>query len=171
MAKRSLHSSELFQNNGYPDHIFPPIIIGYQIKTPENMGNIIRLADNAGCKQVIFVSSLENIRMSKVKKTASSSFDTVKCRFCKPDDFENYIPHDYQWMAVETSSDSENIFLTTLPQKAALIVGNEISGVNPKILDKCHKIVHIPLFGNNTSLNVSHALAIALFEWQRQIIY
>ncbi|MCK5169872.1 MAG: 23S rRNA (guanosine(2251)-2'-O)-methyltransferase RlmB, partial [Bacteroidales bacterium] len=58
-----------------------------------------------------------------------------------------------------------------LPNKAALIVGNEITGIDSKLLDKCHKIVHIPLLGNNTSMNVSHALAVALFEWQRQVVY
>ncbi|MFO7829253.1 MAG: TrmH family RNA methyltransferase [Bacteroidales bacterium] len=171
MVKRTLQSAKLFQNNNYPGEIYPPIIVGYQIKTPENIGNIIRLADNAGCREAIFITSLEKIRLSKIKKTASSSFDAVKWRFCKPDEFESVIPDDYQWVAIETSSDSKDIFKSKLPQKAALFVGNEISGINNQILDRCEQIVHVPLFGNNSSLNVSHALAIALFEWQRQSFY
>lgn len=171
MTKRDLQSSSLFQNTSYPDNVLQPIIVGYQIKTPENMGNIIRLAGNAGCREVIFVTSLEKIRLSKIKKTASSSFDSIKWRICKPGEFHSFIPDDYHWVAIETSNDSENIFKTKLPQKVALFVGNEISGINNQILDRCEQILHIPLLGNNTSLNVSHALAIALFEWQRQIIY
>lgn len=171
MTKRILHSSKLFKNTGYPDNILPPIIIGYQIKTPENMGNILRLADNTGCQQVLFVTHMENIRMSKVKKTASSSFDSVQFKFCKPDTFENFIPPDYHWVAVETANDSENIFQTQLPKRIALFVGNEVSGISHSVLDKCRKIIHIPMLGNNSSLNVSHALAVALLEWQRQVIY
>jgi len=170
MVKRTLESSKLFHNIGYPQHISPPIIVGYQIKTPENMGNIIRLADNTGCQQVLFVTSMENIRMSKVKKTASTSFDSVPFKFCTPDTFENFISPDYHWVAVETANDSENIFQTRLPKKIALFVGNEISGINHSVLNKCRLIIHIPMLGNNSSLNVSHALAVALFEWQRQIL-
>ncbi|HKL07339.1 MAG TPA: TrmH family RNA methyltransferase [Bacteroidales bacterium] len=171
MTKRILHSSKLFKNTGYPDNVLPPIIIGYQIKTPENMGNILRLADNAGCQRVLFVTRMENIRMSKVKKTASSSFDAVKFQFCKPDSFEDFIPSDYQWVAVETTNDSENIFQTQLPKRIALFLGNEVSGISHSVLDKCSKIIHIPMLGRNTSLNVSHALAVTLFEWQRQVLY
>ncbi|MDY6802000.1 MAG: TrmH family RNA methyltransferase [Bacteroidota bacterium] len=171
MGKRTLESSKLFHNTGYPKPIFPPIIVGYQIKTPENMGNIIRLADNTGCQQILFVTSMENIRMSKVKKTASSSYESVNFQFCKPETFETIIPPGYQWVAVETSSDSKNIFQTRLPKKIVLFVGNEVSGISHSVLDKCSKIVHIPMLGNNSSLNVSHALAVALFEWQRQLIY
>ncbi|MEE4198996.1 MAG: TrmH family RNA methyltransferase [Bacteroidales bacterium] len=171
MEKRSIHSAALFRTTSYPDSVSPPIIVGWQIKTPENMGNIIRLADNTGCKQVIFVSNGEPVRMSKVKKTASSGFDSVNFRFCKPETLGTIIPPDYHWVAVETSSDSVNIFETRLPQKIVMLVGNEKSGIDPRILDQCHQIVHIPLFGKNTSLNVSHALAVALFEWQRQFIH
>ncbi len=168
MVKRTIHSKDLFKNKKLPENFYPPIIVGYNIKTPENIGNIIRLGDNIGCKEIIIVSESENVRNSKIKRTASSSFDSVKWGFCTVEELKSRIPSDYEWIAIETSSDSVNIFKTELPQKAAFIVGNEISGVDNELLDKCDKIVHIPLNGNNKSLNVSHSLAIALFEWQRQ---
>ena len=171
MTKRTIHSKELFKNTIIPSNYYPPIIIGYKIKTPENIGNIIRLADNAGCKKVIFVSDDENTRTSKIKKTASSSFNSVNWSFCKPSELKYKIPSDYKLIAIETSSDSDNIYQTNLPDKIALIVGNEVTGIGDEILDLCNKIVHIPMFGQNTSLNVSHALAITLFEWQRQMLY
>ncbi len=168
MAKRTIHSKELFTNKILPENFYRPIIVGYNIKTPENIGNIIRLGDNIACKEVIIISDGENVRASKIKRTASSSFDSVKWGFCSVDELKNRIPFDYEWIAIETSSDSVNVFKTELPQKIVFIVGNEISGVDYSLLDKCSKIVHIPLHGNNKSLNVSHSLAIALFEWQRQ---
>ena len=78
------------------------------------------------------------------------------------------IPPEYSLTAIETASDSVNVYNTTLPKKVAFIVGNEISGIRDEFLDKSDKIVHIPVLGNNTSLNVSHALAVVLFEWQRK---
>lgn len=168
MAKRTIHSKDLFKKQTLPINFYPPIIVGYNIKTPENIGNIIRLGDNIACKEIIIVSEVENVRNSKIKRTASSSFDSVKWNFCSVEELKNRIPSDYKWIAIETSSDSENIFKSKLPQKVAFIVGNEISGVDHDFLDQCNKIVHIPVHGNNKSINVSHSLAIALFEWQRQ---
>lgn len=170
MVKRTLHSKYLFKSNKVPSGYFPPIVIGYNIKTPENIGNIIRLADNAGCKEVFFVTNDENVRNSKIKKTAASSYKSVNWSFCNEKDLETKIPSDYKWIAVETSGDSKNIYRENLPEKVALFVGNEITGLDSSLLDKCSQIVHIPLLGNNTSMNVSHALAVALFEWQRRII-
>ncbi|PLX11709.1 MAG: TrmH family RNA methyltransferase [Marinilabiliales bacterium] len=168
MGQRTTHSKLLFNNGILPENYFPPIIIGYNIKTPENMGNIIRLADNVGCQEVFFITDNKNQRESKIKKTASSSFNSVKWSFCDIMELQSEIPKDYIWIGVETSSDSKNIFSSDLPQKVAVVVGNEINGIDSKILDMCEKIVHIPLVGNNTSMNVSHALAVAIFEWQRR---
>ena len=168
MVKRTVHSKELFKNKKIPKNFHPPIIIGYNIKTPENIGNIIRLGDNLGCKEIFIVSEDKNVRSSKIRKTASSSFESVKWSFCTVEDLKQKIPSKYEWIAIETASDSVNIFKTKLPEKVAIIVGNEICGIENKLLDYCGKIVHIPLYGNNKSLNVSHSLAIALFEWQRQ---
>jgi tRNA G18 (ribose-2'-O)-methylase SpoU len=45
----------------------------------------------------------------------------------------------------------------------AIIVGNEIDGISPSILNKCDRVLSIPMSGKKESLNVSAATAIALF--------
>ena len=52
MGERTIHSKYLFKDLQVPDDYFPPIIIADSIKTPENLGNILRLADNTRCKKV-----------------------------------------------------------------------------------------------------------------------
>jgi tRNA G18 (ribose-2'-O)-methylase SpoU len=44
-----------------------------------------------------------------------------------------------------------------------LVTGNEISGVDPGILDLCEKIIHIPMNGIKTSLNAAVAFGIAVY--------
>lgn len=167
MKNRTIHSQKLFtQKTGLAENA--PIVVAYQIKTPENIGSILRLADNAGCKKVIIVTDDENIRMSKVRKTAGLSYDSMNWEICPISELFQRIPSDYTTISLETSSDSESIFKTNLPKKMAIIVGNEVVGVDSEILDKSDLIIHIPLYGHNTSMNVSHALAVALFEWRRE---
>ena len=170
MTKRTSHSKYLFKENHLPSDYPPPIIVGYDIKTPENIGSIIRLADNIACEKVLFITEEDQIRESKIKKTASSSFNSINWKFCKLSELESEIPPDYKKIAIETSSDSTSIYQTELPDKVAFIIGNEIVGISNKLLDKCDKIIHIPVFGKNTSLNVSHALAISIFEWQKRVM-
>ena len=170
MADRTIHSKYLFQDVKFPIGYCSPVIIADSLKTPENLGNIIRLADNVGAKKVLFVNVNESIRTSKIKKTASSSYNSVDWEFCEITDFLKKIPKDYELVAIETTSDSDNLYKTKLPSKVAFVVGNEITGISDEILEQCRKIVHIPVLGKNTSLNVSHALVLALFEWQRNTL-
>lgn len=169
MEDRTKHSKYLFKNFTLPEDYYSPIIIADNLKTPENLGNVLRLADNIQTKKVLFVDSEPNLRLSKVKKTASSSFNSVDWEFCSLSELNHKIPSGYTLVGIETTSDSVNVFDYDLPQKVAFVIGNEVSGISDELLDICNKIVHIPVFGKNTSLNVSHALAVVLFHWQSKI--
>ena len=48
--------------------------------------------------------------------------------------------------------------------KIALIIGGEIKGVRSEFLQAADKTLHIELFGNNSSINVTTAAAIALHK-------
>lgn len=167
------NSVEFFRNNRYsiPKNIDRPIIVADKLRTPENYGNILRLADTIACSKVIFINPKEELAHRKIRKTARDSYHNVAFEFVEEENFKNLIPENYSLYALETAVDSENIFQSKLPDRIALVVGNEKAGINSSILKQCEQIVHIPLTGNCTSLNVSHATAIAIFEWLRQKIF
>ena len=167
MEKINIKSRELFKNKNYFIEA-APIIIAIKIKTPQNIGNIIRLADNIGCKRIVFIDNEPYPKVSKIKITASSSLNSVKWEFCSPSEIEDVIPKDYTVYAVETSDDSENIYDVSFSKKSVFVVGNEIRGIDNDILKLSDKIIHIPMTGKNKSMNVSHALSVVLFEWLRQ---
>lgn len=146
---------------------FPPVIVTDLIRTPENIGSIIRLAANAGAERVISIET-EPHKEYKIRKTACMAWDYVELVHCSPDNFEQHIPAEYQLIALETSPTSKSIFSVALPPKMALVVGNEMHGIRPELLSRCPLHVNIPMLGAATSMNVSHATAVALFEWVRQ---
>jgi len=49
-----------------------------------------------------------------------------------------------------------------------LIVGNEVTGVDPELLDLCDKIFYIPMRGEKKSFNVAIAFGIAAYAFTRQ---
>jgi tRNA G18 (ribose-2'-O)-methylase SpoU len=53
--------------------------------------------------------------------------------------------------------------VTSLSQSSILIVGNEVTGVDPELLDVCDQILYIPMLGEKRSFNVAIAFGIAAY--------
>ena len=152
------------------EKVYKPIIIADQIRTPENMGSILRLAGNIGAGKTLFVSDVAHtFKNYKISKTASGAANKVDWKIIKKEDLTNYLPEDYNIVALETTIDAEDICQFQFPEKIAFIIGNEVAGISEDLLNLAHHKVLIPIPGPISSLNVSHALAIALFEWLRQM--
>lgn len=70
----------------------------------------------------------------------------------------------YTIVALEQHARAVSLFDYTPPsQKVALVVGNEVRGINTQNLKYCDAVVEIPMQGKKESLNVSVACGIALF--------
>lgn len=146
-----------------------PIIVADRLRTPENMGSLLRLAGNIGAEKTIFISDVAHLfRLRKINKNAASAKEKTKWKIIDKDNLSTFIPADYQIVAIETTATAQNIFEFQFPEKVAFLVGNEVYGIRPEILKQTHHQVYIPIPGPVSSLNVSHALSVALFEWLRQ---
>ena len=173
--KENINSYELFKNleqdKFYENHI-RPIIIADNLRTPENMGSVLRLAANIGAEKVLFIKGVsEQYRSWKIKKTASGADEKVKWYFINMDELQNNIPDDYHLVAIETAKSASSLFETKLPEKSAFIIGHEIYGIGEELLSIADYVVYIPIPGVISSLNVTHALGIVIFEWFRQRVY
>ena len=167
-----VNSVEFFKSTPYqlPKTIKTPILIGWRIINPQNCGSLLRIADTIGCQKVIFVKGKnQNFSDRMIRKTAGASFERMPFEFLSEEDWIEKIPNTFQKVAIETASNSKNIYQTSLPNNIALMVGNEKKGIPPEIVEQCDQVVHIPLTGNCTSLNVTQAASVAIFEWLRQI--
>ena len=146
-----------------------PIIIADHLMTPDNMGALIRLADNIGASEVCFLGKEEEHRLSKVRRSAASSRDNIRWYFSEETDLRKVIPKGKTIVAIETADNATCIYDTQLPEDVVFIVGSESHGLSDDLLTQCDMVVYIPVPGPTRSLNVSHATAVALFEWQRQM--
>ena len=168
-----LKSNDLF-NELNPETLFEhvphPILIADHLITPDNMGALIRLADNIGASEVCFMGKEEEHRLGKVRRAAASSRDNIRWYFSEETDLHKIVPEDKSIVAIETADNATCIYDTQLPEDVAFIVGSESHGLSEELLAQCDMVVYIPVPGPTRSLNVSHAAAVALFEWQRQMI-
>lgn len=67
--------------------------------------------------------------------------------------------------ALESVAAADDIFVAAAdaPASLALVVGNEVAGVDPGVLALCTRRVTLPMTGDKNSLNVGHALAAAAY--------
>ena len=145
------------------------ILAAWKVRNPSNLGHIIRLGHNAGAKKVLFAGNRENYRQSKIKKTAGFSYDRQDWQIVPPENFlSEQIMNNCELVMLETCEGSVNIFESDLPAKALILAGNESHGLPREIILQNSLKVHIPMPGACKSMNISHALSVAAFEWYRQ---
>ncbi len=165
------NSVVFFQSQNYPELPSKPIVAAWKVKNPENVGSLIRLIDNAGGDTLYLLDDENPKREASVKKTAGLSYAHVAVKYLSGDDFFEAIPQGYSVCAIETSEESQNIFSAELPQRVVFLLGSETHGLPPSLLKRCDRVVHIPMTGLCKSMNISHALSVALFEWVRQQLF
>jgi 23S rRNA (guanosine2251-2'-O)-methyltransferase len=139
------------------------------IQDPQNLGAIIRTAEGAGVDGIILperrsvglsetvslvsAGALEYLKVARVKNLARA-MDDLRDRGI--------------WLVGAEGGQKElwDEFDYKLP--VGLVLGSEGKGLRPLIRKKCDEILSIPLLGRMTSLNVSAAAAIFLYEIVRQ---
>ncbi len=138
-------------------------IILDNIRSPFNVGSIIRTSECFGIEEIILCGITPTPELNnKVKKTMMNSpikysytIDTTKA-------IKELKNNNYKIIALEKSKNSISIskFKPALP--LVLITGNEEFGLSKEILELADKSIHIDLYGYKNSLNVSVATGIAL---------
>lgn len=168
-----IKSNQLFEAQGFEkiyDQFARPFLVADGIRNPENVGALIRLADNIGAEGAFFIKGAQPLNMTRAKRAAASSVGNIAWRFVNEDELSSILPEAYVWIAIETTQKSENLFFTMLPRQCVFFVGNESRGIRDSLLERMQQTVYIPVPGPTRSLNVSHAAAVAMFEWLRQMM-
>lgn len=154
----------------YPVKVTPfrVSVLADNIRSAHNIGSIFRTSDGAGIEHLHLCGISSTPLQRAVRKTSLGSENSVLWTY-HPNGVraaQYHLQQGYQLWALETTPDSENIFSISYPQPAQpilLIVGNEISGIDPGIIRIANKLIHIPMQGVKGSLNVSNAFSIAIY--------
>ena len=148
------------------------ILILPDIRSAINVGAIFRTADAVGVDKIFLVGVTprptdQYKRIQKdIAKSALGAENFVLWEYKKTllPLINNLKKKGYELVALEQDKKAIDYRQYKKPAKLAFILGPEVNGLDKKILDKCDKIVEIPMHGQKESLNVSVACGIALFR-------
>jgi tRNA G18 (ribose-2'-O)-methylase SpoU len=146
----------------------PVYIILDNVLDTYNIGSIFRLADSVAAEKVILCGETERPPHTRIKKASINTTEWVSWEYFPTTveaikDLRSKIK-DLRVIAIEQDKKSVPYDEIGYTFPVALIVGHETTGVSKEVLDSCDKIVEIPMWGVNVSLNVVVSLGIVLFK-------
>jgi 23S rRNA (guanosine2251-2'-O)-methyltransferase len=137
------------------------------IRSTWNVGSIFRTSDGIGIQKLYLCGITATPGNPKVSKTALGAEQSVVwekynngvdlARVLKTNGKKLWVLEDLPQAQQLFSLDPIS---TDLP--VVLVVGNEISGVDPGIVELCDKVISIPMYGKKQSYNVAVAFGIAI---------
>ena len=172
-------SNSTIRQLAYAEHIhqqtsFPIVVLLDNVRGPNNVGGIFRIADALGVSFVALCGATPAPPNKLLRKVARGAELHTPSQYY-PDAneaIELYKAEKYTLIALEiatTSNDIKTLDYTQL-EKIVLIAGGEKMGVSTKILEQADLIIHIPMLGHGLSMNVANSVAIAVYEITKQWI-
>lgn len=134
-----------------------------------NVGSIFRTADGAGVAHLHLGGITATPNHPKLAKTALGAAHQDNWTYYRSGVLaaDKLLTQGYTLWALEISPTSRSLYdvsETDLPEKLALVVGNEVAGVDPAILARCAQTIALPMMGVKESLNVTIACGAAVYH-------
>jgi len=145
-------------------------IVLHRPEIPPNAGNVIRLAANTGAR-LHFVAPLGFTMDDRQLKRAGLDYHEV-ARVTVHESWQACVEAlKGRRMFALTTRSAENLYATKFRENDVFVFGSETAGLPQELLDgfKPEMRLRIPMRPGNRSLNLSNAVAVAVFEAWRQI--
>jgi len=147
---------------------FPITVLAHNFQVPMNVGSLFRLADALGVEKIILSGDTPIPPNKKISKTARATVKAVDYEIAQnvTETVKQLKTSGYKIVSLEITTLSIDImkFKLEAGDKICLIIGAESKGVNEELLNLSDEVIHIPMLGQNSSMNVATASAIALYE-------
>jgi 23S rRNA (guanosine2251-2'-O)-methyltransferase len=147
----------------------PLVVVLDGVEDPRNLGAILRTVECAGAHGV-FVPERRSVGLTEtVAKAAAGALERVPvARVTNLVRLIEELKKRNIW-TIGTSADAGMDYTAwDWTQASALVLGGEGAGLHRLVRERCDSLVRIPLHGHISSLNVSVAAGIVLYEALRQ---
>ncbi len=148
----------------------PVVLLLHNIRSMWNVGAMFRTADAAGIEKLVITGYTATPPRKEIDKVALGAQESVNWEYCS----------DPFVAVAQLKAEGKRVFGLEIAENSrqytglaagdfplALIVGNEVDGIDDDLLAVCDDVLEIPQFGTKHSLNVAVAAGVALFECVR----
>lgn len=146
----------------------PIAVVLDHVRSLHNVGSVFRTSDAFCIEEVLLCGITAQPPHPEIHKTALGAEESVSWRYFKEtDEAVDYLrKQGYILLAVEQCEGSTLLqnFCKEEGKRYAVVLGNEVKGVQQHIVDKCDGCIEIPQWGTKHSLNVSVAAGIVLWH-------
>ena len=147
----------------------PLLLVLDGVTDPHNLGACLRSADAAGALAVIVPKDKSATLTPTVRKVACGAAEVIP--LVAVTNLARTLEKLKQrglWVVGTAGEAEQSLYQQDMTGPTILIMGAEGSGMRRLTRDLCDYLVHLPMTGSVSSLNVSVATGVCLFEAQRQ---
>lgn len=151
------------------DGVPPFLLVLDGVTDPHNLGACLRSCDGAGVHAVIAPRDNSASLTPTARKVASGAAETIP--FVAVTNLARTLDQLKErgiWISATSDKAQQTLFQANLTGPMALVMGAEGKGIRRLTEERCDFLVSIPMAGQVSSLNVSVATGVCLFEAVRQ---
>lgn len=154
----------------------PLIVVLDNVRSMYNVGSVFRTADAFRVEAIYLCGITSCPPSAEIHKTALGAEDSVDWKYFKNTEDavrelheQGYFVWSVEQVEGSTKLGKDNLDLSITPTRKgyAVILGNEVKGVQQSVVDMSDGCLEIPQFGTKHSLNVSITAGIVIWEFAR----
>lgn len=151
----------------------PLTVVLDNVRSLHNVGSVFRTGDAFRVERIILCGITATPPSAEIHKTALGAEDVVPWHY-----YENTMDavamlkeQGYEVYSIEqcTGSIALQDFTARESERYAVIMGNEVKGVQQQVVDACDGAIEIPQFGTKHSLNVSVTTGMVIWEFAKKL--
>ncbi|MCF0150802.1 MAG: RNA methyltransferase [Firmicutes bacterium] len=160
--KRVWTEKEFFENEG------SDLLVLDRVQDPGNLGTMLRSAEALGFGGVLLLKGCTDLYGPKLVRAAAGSLFRMPVYFAdSPAEAVRLLEKHHKTMYATVMTGGIACYDADISKDAAIVIGNEGSGVCAELLEKSRKLT-IPMDGDIESLNAGLAAGIVMYEAFRQ---
>ncbi len=147
----------------------PFLLVLDGVTDPHNLGAVLRSADAAGVDAVIVPKDKSATLNATVRKVACGAADVIP--LIQVTNLARTLVDIQQqgvWVVGTAGEASQLVYDCDFKGPIALVMGAEGKGMRRLTREKCDELIKLPMYGSVSSLNVSVATGVCLYEVVRQ---
>ena len=151
----------------------PLVVVLDNVRSLHNVGSVFRTSDAFRVECIMLCGITATPPSAEIHKTALGAEDVVDWKYYEStmDAVAELRSQGYRIYSIELCQGSIALqdFVTASGERYAVVLGNEVKGVQQDVVDASDGAIEIPQFGTKHSLNVSVTAGMVIWEFAKKL--